>query len=185
MAREIKTRSPSTKIIVITSYGSADLLLAAIEIGVTDYILKPLVPERVNEAVDKSLQVDLLEHKLLDARAQTENVLESIRDAFFALDRDGRFTYLNLKAESYFGQPRAEILGTHLLDVLPADAGFRGQFLDSIEAQEGRSFECHSPSRKTWHEARVFPLEGGHFGLPAGHHRLQAGPGGDPLPGLL
>lgn len=161
MAREIKTRNPSTKIIVITSYGSADLLLAAIEIGVTDYVLKPLVPERVNEAVDKSLQVDLLEHKLLDARAQTENVLESIRDAFFALDRDGRFTYLNLKAESYFGLPRAEILGTRLLDVLPADAGFRNEFLDSIEAQESRTFECHSPSRKTWHEARIFPLEGG------------------------
>jgi diguanylate cyclase (GGDEF)-like protein/PAS domain S-box-containing protein len=161
MAREIKTRSPSTKIIVITSYGSADLLLAAIEIGVTDYILKPLVPERVNEAVDKSLQVDLLEHKLLDARAQTENVLESIRDAFFALDKDGRFTYLNLKAESFFGLPRGEILGTHLLDVLPSDASFRDQYLEAIAAQESRAFECHSPSRKTWHEARIFPLEGG------------------------
>ena len=72
MAREIKTRSPSTKIIVITSYGSADLLLAAIEIGVTDYILKPLVPERVNEAVDKSLQVDLLEN-LLAARVERQD----------------------------------------------------------------------------------------------------------------
>jgi diguanylate cyclase (GGDEF)-like protein/PAS domain S-box-containing protein len=161
MAREIKTRSPSTKIIVITSYGSADLLLAAIEIGVTDYILKPLDPARVNEAVDKSLQVDLLEHKLLDARAQTENVLESIRDAFFALDKDGRFTYLNLKAESFFGLPRPEILGSRLVDVLSSDAGYREQILEAIEAQESRSFECHSPSRKTWHEARIFPLEGG------------------------
>ena len=161
MAREIKTCAPSTKIIVITSYGSADLLLAAIEIGVTDYILKPLSPDRIYEAVDKSLQVTLLEGKLLSAKAQTENVLESIRDAFFALDREGRFTYLNFKAEAFFGMPRREILGSHILEVLPGDSTGRQSYLDAIRAQDMRSFECHIPSRNTWHEARVFPLEGG------------------------
>ncbi|MGA2080015.1 MAG: EAL domain-containing protein [Holophaga sp.] len=161
MAREIRSRAPSTKVIVITSYGSADLLLAAIEIGVTDYILKPLSQDRVLEAVDKCLQVTLLEHKLLDAKAQTENVLESIRDAFFALDKDGRFTYVNLKAESMFGMPRTRILGGGLLEVLPDDSTGREAFQEALRAQETRTFECHSPGRGTWHEARVFPLGGG------------------------
>lgn len=79
MAREIRQLAPATRIIVLTSHGSADLLMAAIEIGVSDYILKPLQAGRVHEAIDKCLQVTLLENKLLDAKARTENVLESMR----------------------------------------------------------------------------------------------------------
>ena len=161
MAREMRALAPATKIIVLTSYGTADLLMAAIEVGVTEYILKPLEEERVNAAVDKCLRETFLERELLDAKAQTETVLESIRDAFFALDRDGRFTYANLKAESYFGQPRERILGSSLLDLLPGDFSSREAYLDALRAQEIRFFECHSPTRNAWHEARVFPLGGG------------------------
>jgi len=161
MARVIRSEAPETKIIVLTSYGSADLLLAAIEIGVTDYILKPLSTERVLEAIEKSMQIALLERQLLEAKAQTENVLESIRDAFFALDHGGRFTYVNAMAETFFGQPRDQILGKLLLDHLPEDAAARHAFVEALDAQEIRSFECHSSSRNVWHEARVFPLEGG------------------------
>jgi len=161
MAREIRAQEPSTKIIVITSYGSSDLLLAAIEIGVTDYILKPLASDRVHDAIDKCLQVILLEHQVLDANAQTEHVLESIRDAFFALDRDWRFTYVNLKAESYFGLPRARILGYTLQDILPPTSPVPEPYRTAMAAQEMSSFEIHDPELGAWHEARVFPLDGG------------------------
>jgi diguanylate cyclase (GGDEF)-like protein/PAS domain S-box-containing protein len=161
MAREIKGRVPATKIIVITSFGSADLLLAAIEIGVTDYILKPLTSDRVYGAIDKCLQLTLLEHKLQDARAQTENVLESIRDVFFAVDREGRFTYVNLKAEAYFRLPRGRILGGSLMDLLGETNPARQDYLEALQSQERRTFECHSPAQDAWHEARVFPLDGG------------------------
>ena len=158
MAREIKVWAPGTRIIVITSYGSSDLLLSAIEIGVNDYILKPVSPERVFGAIDKCLQVSMLEHQLRDAKAQTENLLESIRDIFFALDRDGRFTYVNRKAEAYFNLPRERILGTPLADLLAEDAG---AYLEALEAQEPRAFEGPSPDGGAWHEARVFPFFGG------------------------
>ena len=52
MARVIRAEAPEVKIIVLTSYGSADLLLAAIEIGVTDYILKPLAHDAVMAKLD-------------------------------------------------------------------------------------------------------------------------------------
>jgi len=161
MARVIRAEAPEVKIIVLTSYGSADLLLAAIEIGVTDYILKPLSTDRVLEAIEKSMQVALLERQLLEAKAQTENVLESIRDAFFALDHAGRFTYVNAMAETFFSRTREQILGRSLLEHLPEDATARHAFVEALDAKEIRSFECHSPSRNAWHEARVFPLEGG------------------------
>jgi len=161
MAREMRALNPATKIIVITSYGSQDLLLAAIETGVTEYIMKPLSAERVYAAVDKCLRVILLEHQVREANAQTQHVLESIRDVFFALDRDWRFTYVNLKAESYFNRPRAEILGKLLQDLLPDRAPIPELYQEAMRAQEMRSFEYHLPGPDAWHEARIFPLDGG------------------------
>jgi diguanylate cyclase (GGDEF)-like protein len=161
MAREIRARTPSTKIIITTSFGAAELLLAAIEIGVTDYVLKPLTPERLYGAIDKCLQVTVLERQLLDAKAQTENVLESIRDAFFALDKDWRFTYVNLKAESYFNLPRSRILGSTLPHLLPGGVPAHREYQAAMQSQQSRSFQCYTPALDAWHEARVFPLEGG------------------------
>ncbi|MDR3672689.1 MAG: EAL domain-containing protein [Holophaga sp.] len=161
MAREIRARAPGTRIIVITSYGSAELLLAAIETGVNDYILKPLSAERVYAALDKCLRVIVLEHQVQDAHAQTQHVLESIRDVFFALDRDWRFTYANLKAESYFNQPRARILGSVFQGLLPDPAPALERYQEAMQAQEMRCFEYRTPSLDAWHEARIFPLDGG------------------------
>jgi diguanylate cyclase (GGDEF)-like protein/PAS domain S-box-containing protein len=161
MVREIKVWAPATKIIVITSYGSAELLLAAIEIGVNDYILKPLTPDRVYGAIDKCLLVNLLEHKLMDAKAQTENVLESLRDAFFAVDRDWRFTHLNRKAETHFGLDRESLLSCSLLSLLPEDSSARQAYQEAMQSQEPRIFEYQSPGREAWHEVRVFPIAEG------------------------
>jgi diguanylate cyclase (GGDEF)-like protein/PAS domain S-box-containing protein len=158
MVREIKVWAPATKIIVITSYGSAELLLAAIEIGVNDYILKPLDACRVYGAIDKCLQVNLLEHKLMDAKARTENVLESLRDAFFAVDRDWRFTYLNRKAEAHFNLSRGNLLGCPLLTLLAEDASASAAYQQALRSQEPRVFEYQSRGRDAWHEVRVFPF---------------------------
>ncbi len=38
-------------------------------------------------------------------------ILESITDCFYALDREWRFTYVNARAEAYLGVPRAGLLG--------------------------------------------------------------------------
>ena len=161
MVREIKVWAPATKIIVITSYGSAELLLAAIEIGVNDYILKPLNAERVYGAIDKCLRVNLLEHKLLDAKAHTENVLESLRDAFFAVDRDWRFTYLNRKAEAHFSLSRGNLLGCSLLTLLAEDSAACAAYQEALASQEPRVFEYQSRGLDSWHEVRVFPIADG------------------------
>lgn len=52
MAAGIKADSPATEIIALTAHGEADLLLHAMEAGITRYILKPVVLERLFEAID-------------------------------------------------------------------------------------------------------------------------------------
>ncbi len=46
-------------------------------------------------------------------------VLESITDAFFGLDNEWRFAYLNSQAERTFGRTRDDLLGKNIWDEFP------------------------------------------------------------------
>ena len=48
--------------------------------------------------------------------------LDRITDAFFALDADGRFTYLNPAMERTLGRQRAEVLGQEIASCWPEAA---------------------------------------------------------------
>src|SRR4028118_246147 len=48
------------------------------------------------------------------ARDQAAEILESISDAFCAVDHEWRFTYVNRKAEEIWGRPREGLLGKHI-----------------------------------------------------------------------
>jgi len=161
MARSIRAESPGTRIIITTALDEAEQLLSAIEIGVTDYVIKPLTPGRVLDAIDKCLQLGALETELRSSKAKTETILESIGDAFFALDGQGCFSYLNRKAEEYFGQPRQALLGRAFLPLFPEFFPGQRALRDAMASQENRSFEHFLPTRNRWLEVRIYPLDGG------------------------
>jgi PAS domain S-box-containing protein len=50
-------------------------------------------------------------------------ILESITDAFFALNTDWQFTYVNRQAEKVLGQVRGDMLGKTVWSVYPGVAG--------------------------------------------------------------
>jgi len=158
MARAIKAQSPGVGIIVLTARGESEHLLSAIDAGVADYVLKPLVPERIFAAIAKCLRLGALETELRGALARTDTILESIGDAFFALDELGRITYLNEKAEQHFRLSRKKLPETPFLDLFPEYLPERESFEEAMSAQEIRSFEHLSAGAGRWHEVRVFPL---------------------------
>ncbi|MEE8422002.1 MAG: response regulator transcription factor [Dehalococcoidia bacterium] len=49
--REIRSQSPDTKVIILTSYADEDALFAAIMAGAAGYVLKDLDPSRLQEAI--------------------------------------------------------------------------------------------------------------------------------------
>jgi YesN/AraC family two-component response regulator len=53
LSRHIKEIDPDTQIIVTTAFSDPSYLLKAIEIGVDSYILKPIDPKKVLEAISK------------------------------------------------------------------------------------------------------------------------------------
>src|SRR5919199_1125189 len=66
------------------------------------------------------------ERLLVQEKAALEratDILESISDAFYAVDREWRFTYINKKAEELWGRSREDLLGKSIWDEFPEAVG--------------------------------------------------------------
>jgi PAS domain S-box-containing protein len=99
-----------------------------------------------------------------ESDARLPAVLEGIGDAFYALDRDWRFTYINRAAEAFHGIPRGQMLGRVIWEFLPWSAGtdLRARFEQVHLTGQAVTFEGQavgSPDRHV--EFRVFPYDGG------------------------
>ena len=56
LLKEVKKRSPSTLVVVITAYGTIENAVEAMKNGACDYITKPLSPEQIKLAIQKASQ---------------------------------------------------------------------------------------------------------------------------------
>jgi PAS domain S-box-containing protein len=97
------------------------------------------------------------------ARERTTDILESISDAFYAVDRGWRFTYVNNKAEEMWGRSREELLGENLWEVFPqeVDSESYRQIGRAMERRVTAEFEALSPGLDAWVEGRAYPSREG------------------------
>ena len=56
LLKEVKKRSPSTLVVVITAYGTIENAVEAMKNGACDYITKPLSPEQIKLTIQKASQ---------------------------------------------------------------------------------------------------------------------------------
>jgi diguanylate cyclase (GGDEF)-like protein/PAS domain S-box-containing protein len=89
--------------------------------------------------------------------------LESITDAFYTLDRDWRFTYLNREAERLFKRPRAQLLGKVLWDEFAPLKGQIGycEFHRAVRENRTVVFEEYYAPYQTLSEVRAYPSDEG------------------------
>jgi diguanylate cyclase (GGDEF)-like protein/PAS domain S-box-containing protein len=89
--------------------------------------------------------------------------LESITDAFYTLDREWRFTYLNREAERLFKRPREQLLGKVLWDefaALKGQIGYR-EFHRALRENRTVVFEEYYAPYQTLSEVRAYPSDEG------------------------
>ncbi len=89
--------------------------------------------------------------------------LESVTDAFYTLDREWRFTYLNNEAERVQQRSRAELLGRVVWDAFPESVGsaFDTEFHRAIETGQPVAFESSYPPLDLLVAVRAFPSADG------------------------
>jgi PAS domain S-box-containing protein len=90
-------------------------------------------------------------------------ILESITEGFFALDRAWRFTYLNQEAQRILGRPPADLLGRTIWDEYPGLAGseFERAYRRAMAHQETSSVTAFYPDHDRWYEVKTYPAPEG------------------------
>lgn len=94
---------------------------------------------------------------------RTTGILESIGDAFIALDRDWRFTYVNPQAEQFFDRTREQLSGKNVWQEFPelANTDFHQQFRRAAEGRRAVKFVGDHPSLDKAFEASAYPSDDG------------------------
>jgi PAS domain S-box-containing protein len=97
------------------------------------------------------------------ALERTTGILESISDAFYALDEGWCFTYVNNKAEELWGRPREELLGKNVWEEFPeeVDSEYHRQIRRAMEEGVTTEFEALSPVSGAWVAGRAYPSREG------------------------
>jgi PAS domain S-box-containing protein len=90
-------------------------------------------------------------------------VFESITEAFFTLDREWRFSYLNSEAERVLDRRREDLLGKNAWEEFPdtIESTFYEKCRRAMAEQVWVEFEEYCPPLNTWFEVKVYPSESG------------------------
>ena len=96
--------------------------------------------------------------------ARLSRVLEAMKAAFFSLDPEWRFSYLNAEAERVLGILRDDALGGTIWELFPAAVGsaFEDHYRAAVDTGEEQVFEAYYPAPlEAWFEVRAWPTPDG------------------------
>ena len=87
LARAIRSQDPQARILILTSHSETAFLVAAIEIGASDYLLKPITAGNLDEALNRVFRTASLERRLSEVEDNLACVLESMAALYRVTDR--------------------------------------------------------------------------------------------------
>jgi PAS domain S-box-containing protein len=99
-----------------------------------------------------------------NAELRVARVMDAMSTAFFFLDPQWRFSFLNGEAERVLGRPRAELIGRSLWDEFPASAGsdFDIHYRHAVTTGQPVAFDAYYPDPlDAWYEVRAWPSPDG------------------------
>lgn len=103
------------------------------------------------------------EEALQKSFEEKNEILESIGDAFFAVNKNWKVTYWNNKAEEVLSMSREDIVGKNLWDVYKdaTELDFYSQYHKAVNEQVTVSFEEYYPTDSKWFDVSAYPSTDG------------------------
>jgi PAS domain S-box-containing protein len=169
-------QTPNTRsipVLLISGRAADDYRIEGFEEGADGFLGKPYTERELRALIGSMLRSSRIRtdaagreaRELAEQKAVLERatLLESITDAFFALDRQWRHTYVNQRALDYYNMKRADLLGRSLWEVFPdmQDTIFESQFRLALREQRSVAFEILAPVMERWLEVRAYPTPQG------------------------
>jgi PAS domain S-box-containing protein len=92
-----------------------------------------------------------------------ETILNSITDAFFSLNGNWEFSYVNRQTEMTLGRQASELLGKSIWEVYPGTVGsdFERMYRKAAQERMSVTFSSYYPDHDRWYEVNVYPAQGG------------------------
>ena len=112
-------------------------------------------------------EVEYIIHRVEDASAAANRdaveILESIAEGFFTLDRQWRFDYVNREAHRILHREPGTLSGKVLWQEFPGLEGteFERNYQRSMIQREKSSFTAYYPNHNSWYEVTSFPAPEG------------------------
>jgi PAS domain S-box-containing protein len=166
-------RTQMIPVLLVSGVALDEQRIEGFEEGADGYLAKPYTERELRACIRSMLQSahrrneaarrDALEQAEQQALADRATLLESITDAFYALDREFRFTYLNQRAVDHFGATREALLGKVPWDVFPITRGtvFQHEYERAVHERCSVAFEAVSLLSSRWVEVRAYPTPQG------------------------
>ncbi|MFB6127907.1 MAG: PAS domain-containing protein [Halolamina sp.] len=95
--------------------------------------------------------------------ATTDDIMARVTDAFFALDADWQFTYVNDHAANLLDRTRESLVGEEVWEEFPEAVGstFQREYEEAMRTQTETTFEEYFPPLDTWFQVHAYPSETG------------------------
>ena len=99
------------------------------------------------------------EEQLKQSNQKLNDILESIQDDFYVLDRDWKFVYASRSFTSKIGKEPADFIGKNIWKMFPKHIGttFEENLRATMEKDEIRSFEIPGKYTNAWYRMKTFP----------------------------
>src|SRR5438874_12580476 len=139
---------------------------SALDAGADDYLERPFSSRELLARVSSTLALARLRAEARrheeELRAETANILESIDEAFIAVDPAWRITWWNPQAERIHSMRREDLLGKTLWEAFPDTLGtiFEQEYRRAMS--EGVTVRFEAPYRPLakWFEVNGCPVNG-------------------------
>ncbi|MFD1467556.1 PAS domain-containing protein [Hymenobacter caeli] len=98
-----------------------------------------------------------------DQAHKLNTIFESITDAFFLMDREWRFTYVNSEMERLLNVQREHVIGRDMWEVFPEEkhGAFHRQYQHAFETDQAVHFEAFFAKGQRWLDVKAFPSQEG------------------------
>ncbi|MEQ8232461.1 MAG: diguanylate cyclase [Gammaproteobacteria bacterium] len=110
----------ATKTIVLSGDDTFDAARHALQCGAFDFVRKPYDPAALLATIGRAVRQAELEHenrrittRLRDSESLHRFIVNHSPDLVYMLDHEGRFTFLNDRAETMLGYAKDALLGVH------------------------------------------------------------------------
>jgi PAS domain S-box-containing protein len=172
LVRRIRSdvRNLAVPVVILSASATEEACIEGIQAGADDYLVKPFSARELLARIAGQVaqagharRLQALHDEAEAMKAQLEMVLESVSDAFIAIDRRWRITYVNRNAVLESGQPKEALIGKHASRALPLDAAspLWGTLEQTMRDGKPRRTDYRHESIGRWWEVRAFPTPEG------------------------